>query len=115
MPDPDEVERLRALEARIARLRKDREPPPAREDGHTLGQVAWRMVTELVAGLMVGFGIGLGLDALLGTRPWLLVLFTLLGFWAGIRTMMRTAEELQRRSMDAAAAAARERGEEDRG
>jgi hypothetical protein len=68
-----------------------------------MGQAAWRMVTELVAGLLVGFGIGLGLDALFGTRPWLLVLFTLLGFWAGIRVMMRTARELQQRSMDAAA------------
>jgi ATP synthase protein I len=115
MPDPEEMERLRALEARIAKLRKDREPAPAREDGHTMGQVAWRMVTELVAGLLVGFGIGLGLDVLLGTRPWLLVLFTLLGFWAGIRTMMRTAQELQRRNMDAAATPAGDRGERDRG
>jgi ATP synthase protein I len=74
------------------------------------------MVTELVAGLLVGFGIGLGLDALFGTRPWLLVLFTLLGFWAGIRVMMRTAGtssagvRKERRSRPAA-----ERGEEDRG
>jgi ATP synthase protein I len=115
MPDPDDMERLRAIEARIAKLRKDREPAPARADGHTMGQAAWRMVTELVAGLLVGFGIGLGLDALFGTRPWLLVLFTLLGFWAGIRTMMRTARDVQQRSMDAAARPAAERGEEDRG
>ena len=115
MPDPEDMERLRALEARIAKLRKDREPAPAKADGHTMGQAAWRMVTELVAGLLVGFGIGLGLDALLGTRPWLLVLFTLLGFWAGIRTMMRTAQDVQRRSMNTAAPPAEERGERDRG
>jgi ATP synthase protein I len=114
MPDPDELERLRALEARIAKLRKDREPPPPRADAHTMGQVAWRMVTELVAGLLVGFGIGLGLDALLGTRPWLLVLFTLLGFWAGIRVMMRSAQELQRKN-ETPAREAGERGDQDRG
>ncbi len=115
MPEPDELERLRALEARIAKARKAREPEPARADGHTLGQAAWRMVTELVAGLLVGFGIGLGLDALFGTRPWLLVLFTLLGLWAGIRTMMRTAQDVQRRSMEAAAPPPGERGEQERG
>ena len=115
MPEPEELERLRAMEARIAKLRKAREPGPAKADGHTLGQAAWRMVTELVAGLLVGFGIGLGLDALFGTRPWLLVLFTLLGFWAGIRTMMRTARDVQQRSIDAAATSAGKREEQDRG
>jgi len=53
------------------------------------------MVTELVAGLGIGFGIGMGLDALLGTRPLFLVLFVLLGFAAGVQTMMRTAREVQ--------------------
>jgi len=115
MPEPDELERLRALEARIAKARKEREPEPEGQDSHTMGQAAWRMVTELVAGLLVGFGIGLGLDALFGTRPLFLVLFTLLGFWAGIRTMMRTAEDVQRKSLDAAERAAAQRGERDRG
>jgi F0F1-type ATP synthase assembly protein I len=60
-------------------------------------QLAWRMVIELVAGLGIGFGIGYGLDALLGTRPWLMVVFTLLGFIAGVKTMIRSAEEVQRK------------------
>jgi ATP synthase protein I len=115
MPEPEELKRLRDIETRIDKLRKARAPAPPKADGHTLGQAAWRMVTELVAGLLVGFGIGLGLDFLLGTQPWLLLLFTLLGFWAGIRTMMRTARDVQRRSEDAAARPAGERGEQDRG
>ncbi len=115
MSEPEDQKRLRALEARIAELRAARAPQPAKADGHTLGQAAWRMVTELVAGLLVGFGIGLGLDALFGTRPWLLVLFTMLGLWAGIRVMMRTAEDIQRRSTQAAGSPAAERGEDDRG
>ncbi|MCC5987811.1 MAG: AtpZ/AtpI family protein [Pararhodobacter sp.] len=109
MPEPDEAERLRQLDERISRLRAAHEPPPPRPDGHALGQVAWRMVTELVAGLLVGFGIGFGLDVLLGTQPWFLLLFTLLGLAAGIRTMMRTAAGLQRQGEEEAAAAARDR------
>jgi len=52
------------------------------------------MVIELVAGLGIGFGMGYGLDAVFGTMPFLLVVFTLLGFAAGIKTMMRTAKEM---------------------
>ena len=53
------------------------------------------MVIELVAGLGIGFGIGFGLDVLFGTSPWLMILFIFLGFAAGVKTMMRSAEEVQ--------------------
>ncbi len=96
MGETSERERLRQLGERIARLKGEEAQGPAHPDEHTQAQFAWRMVTELVAGLLVGFGIGYGLDALLGTRPWLLVLFTLLGFAAGVQTMMRTARDMQR-------------------
>ena len=91
-------ERLRALEARLAEARARRAPPPPAhgEEHYSQATIAWRMVTELVAGIGIGFGIGLGLDALLGTRPVMLVLFVLLGFAAGVRVMMRTAEEVGR-------------------
>ena len=94
MSGPSDEERLRRLDEMLARHRRQ-EPDSGGTDTHTQAQVAWRMVTELVAGLLVGFGIGYGLDAVFGTRPWLLVLFTLLGFAAGVKTMMRTAGELQ--------------------
>ena len=51
------------------------------------------MVTELVAGLGIGFGIGYGLDSLFGTIPIFLVLFTLFGFAAGVKTMMQQSRE----------------------
>jgi ATP synthase protein I len=54
------------------------------------------MVIELVAGLGIGFGIGYGLDSLFGTLPILLVLFTLLGLAAGVKTMLRSAQEVQK-------------------
>jgi ATP synthase protein I len=97
MSGPSEDERLKRLAERIAAHRTAQENGgPRQPEDHTQAQMAWRMVTELVAGLLVGFGIGLGLDALFGTRPWLLVIFTLLGFAAGVNTMLRSARELQR-------------------
>ncbi|MGY6412212.1 MAG: AtpZ/AtpI family protein [Alkalilacustris sp.] len=97
MGDMGERERLRQLGERIARLKGDKPDGPTLPDKHSQGQMAWRMVTELVAGLLVGFGIGYGLDVLFGTQPWFLVSFALLGFAAGVQTMMRTARDMQRR------------------
>jgi ATP synthase protein I len=89
-------ERLKRLEDRIAAARQVREGRPSRHGGEfSQGSLAWRMVIELVVGMFLGLGIGYGLDAVLGTRPWLLIVFAMLGFAAGVRTMMRTANEVQ--------------------
>ncbi|MFY9238835.1 MAG: AtpZ/AtpI family protein [Roseovarius sp.] len=96
MDDRDQSERLAQLEARINALKAPQEQKPHTEEHYSQAQHAWRMVIELVAGLLIGFGIGYGLDSVFGTLPIFLVLFTLLGLAAGIKTMMRSAEELQR-------------------
>jgi ATP synthase protein I len=57
---------------------------------------AWRLSVELVAGLVVGAGMGWLLDNLFGTRPWLTVVFFFLGAGAGIRGVYRAAREMNR-------------------
>jgi ATP synthase protein I len=96
--DPDDSDRMAKLEARLAKLRGKDADTPHQEEHYSQAQHAWRMVIELVAGLMIGFGMGYGLDLLLGTLPIFLVIFTLLGLAAGIKTMMRSAEEMQKRT-----------------
>lgn len=85
--------RLRDLEERLSKKVK-RDAKPQTMASHDQAHIAWRMVIELVAGLGIGFGVGLGLDTLFGTRPLLLVVFTFLGFAAGVKVMIRTAAEL---------------------
>ncbi len=97
MAEPADKARLERLGKRIDTLRSARQSKrPAIEDHHSQAQLAWRMVIELVAGIVIGFGMGYGLDSLLGTMPVFLVVMTLLGFVAGVRTMLRSAEEVQR-------------------
>ena len=104
--------RLEALEKRIAEAKKAVDPPRSAEgDKYSQAQLAWRMVIELVAGLAIGFGIGYGLDHLFGTMPIFLVLFIFAGLAAGIKTMLRSAREVEMRR-DAKAA---EEGEDGRG
>ena len=56
--------------------------------------IAYRMMVELVVGMVFGIGIGYGLDFLFNTFPIFLVIFSLLGFAAGIRVMLQTANQI---------------------
>ena len=94
MTDAPDPAKLKALEERLAAARKAQEPSGPKHQSHTAAGAAWRMVIELVTGMGVGFGIGYGLDYAFGTLPIFLVIFCLLGFAAGIRVMIQTAQEL---------------------
>ena len=109
MSDPDQSRQLAALEERIAAAKGAQAPKPRGDEHYSAANLAWRMVIELVAGLGIGFGIGFGLDSLFGTLPIFLVLFTLLGFAAGVQTMLRTAKEFQPKDQSADTAGEHER------
>lgn len=102
MVDQVDKERLKALEDKIEAAKKANQSDSRKSEGVSAGEVGWRMVTELVAGIFIGFGIGYGLDVLFGTMPIFLVLFTMFGFAAGVKTMMRSANELQEKAVNAA-------------
>ena len=104
-PDPD---RLQALEKRLQQV-KGKEPPPKTNTvkGFSQGEVAWRMVIDLATGIVLGAGIGYGIDVLAGTLPIFLIIFSLFGFAAGIKTMLGTARELAEKT---AAKAAKDKG-----
>jgi ATP synthase protein I len=50
---------------------------------------ALRISTELIVAVAVGGGLGFFLDNLLGTKPWLLILFLFLGNTAGLWNIYR--------------------------
>ena len=54
----------------------------------------WRMVVELVTGMLLGLSLGLALDYIFGSEPIFLIVFSLLGFMAGVKTMMATAKKM---------------------
>ena len=88
--------RMEELEKKLAaRKKRDAPEPSAHGQGYSGGELAYRMVIELVVGLGIGFGMGYGLDVLFGTMPIFLVLFTFLGFAAGIKVMLGTAKEVK--------------------
>ena len=96
-PERDDSGRLDALSARIEAMRAARRPQRRVQGDMSTAALAWRMVTELVLGLLIGAGMGWGIDGVFATTPVFLLVFGLLGFAAGVRTMMRSADEVRRR------------------
>ncbi len=54
----------------------------------------WRMIIELVTGMLLGVSLGMALDYIVGSEPIFLIVFSLLGFMAGVKTMIATAKKM---------------------
>ena len=87
--------RLDALEGKLAKAQSQRPSPEESEGrGRAMGQ-ALKLATELVAGVAVGGFIGWALDQLFGTKPFLMLVFLVLGAAASIMNVIRTATKMQ--------------------
>jgi ATP synthase protein I len=91
--------RLQRLGERLDRKGKNRSaetgpaetgPGPRSRDASALAR-GFRLSSELVAGVLVGAFIGWALDRWLGSSPWGMMVFLLLGFAAGVVNVIRAA------------------------
>ena len=93
--DPDD-RRLAEIEDRLRKAREKRgEVRPVEAPNSKLG-IAFRLVTELMAAVIVGGAIGWGLDRILSTGPFLLIVLFFVGVAAGIFNVVRTAQQMNR-------------------
>jgi ATP synthase protein I len=86
--------RLQRLGERLARDQAAQASDGAAEDRVTTASGyarGLRLSSELVAGVVVGAGLGLLIDHWLGISPWGLIAFLLLGFAAGVLNVARSA------------------------
>jgi ATP synthase protein I len=85
--------RLQRLGERLARDRATRPSDGPVEDRVTSASgfaKGLRLSSEIVAGVVVGAGLGLLIDHWLGSSPWGLTVFLLLGFAAGVLNVVRS-------------------------
>jgi ATP synthase protein I len=89
-------DRLRSLDQKIdsAQARRPVEPENPSARGEAMG-FAFRIATELVAGVFVGGLLGWALDKWLGTAPILLIVCLLLGIAGGLLNSVRAAMKMQ--------------------
>jgi len=93
-------QRSEAIGKRLGEAKARREPVDRSAENQARGEAfakAFRFVAELLVGVAVGGFIGWALDRQLGTGPWLLVVFFILGFAAGLSNVIRSAREEQRK------------------
>ncbi|MDI4665074.1 AtpZ/AtpI family protein [Xanthobacter autotrophicus] len=93
--------RLEQLNASLSQVRAKTEvpAPKGRDTSSSSGMaLAFRLGAEFVSGVLVGSLIGYGLDRLLSITPWGLIVFTLVGFGAGVMNMLRASGEGRNRS-----------------
>ena len=103
MSDPKKPGSLEDLDAQLRAARdrqREAEGPEAPERQSGMG-AAWQLAVEMVTALVISSVLGYGLDRWLGTRPWLLILFFLLGAGAGVMNAMRVARQIERAAEEA--------------
>ena len=92
LSDPDDFERR--LNAKLeARRIKEEKLKNAQRSGWAVGI---RYGTDFVSGVVVGTVLGYGVDWLLGSLPWGLIVGMILGFAAGTLNVVRSASEINK-------------------
>ena len=69
------------------------ESVPKRSNGAGFG---FKISTEIVAALVVGVGLGLLVDNYLGTKPFGLIIFFILGAFAGFLNIYRVMRRIEK-------------------
>ena len=80
------------LDRRIAQAKAAHEAPMTNAEGAAESK-GWAVGIEFVGTVLVGALIGFLLDKWLGTAPWLMIVFLLLGFAGGLRRAMATSKQ----------------------
>jgi ATP synthase protein I len=99
--DNDFDPRRRALDAALAARRPEKQTRRvgAKSDGISGYAAALKLSSESIAGILVGAAIGWVIDRAIGTTPWGLIIFLLLGFCAGILSVLRSAGMVAERKL----------------
>ena len=92
-PDQDE---LRDLGARLDEVRQRDDARKVQAPPTSLN-VALRFSTELIAALIVGAGIGWGIDRVFKTSPIFILVMSVLGMAAGVRNVIQASKEINAR------------------
>ncbi len=91
MKEPDDI---KAINNKISEFKQKNklavEKDDANRNGYQRSAVGFQISAELIAGVLVGAGIGYLLDMLLGTKPWLLAMFIIFGGAAGMLNIYKS-------------------------
>ena len=86
--------KLKDLDDKLKNIRENTVETNSQSHAFKSAHIGWRMVLELVIGIIIGVVLGFSLDSFLNTSPIFLIILIFFGFAAGVRTMIKTAKEI---------------------
>ena len=91
----NEDDKIAKLKEKIEGIEQNKQNvlQPKKQSGAGFG---FKISTELVAALVVGVGIGLLVDNYLGTKPFGLIIFFILGAFAGFLNVYRVMRRIEK-------------------
>lgn len=88
-------QKIKSLEDRLKKARAGMEPDDVEPKSSAMG-LAMKLGVELVVGVVVGAFIGYHIDGALDTKPFAMIILSVLGFGSGIRNVIKTATEMNK-------------------
>jgi ATP synthase protein I len=85
-------DKLRQLDEKLTSIQQDKAKKlkPEAEGINSGARAGMELVTSIIAGTLIGYG----LDRWLGTKPWMLILFLFLGVGTGFWSVYRISNNL---------------------
>jgi ATP synthase protein I len=95
MPQSDDQrqEALRSLDKRLDAFAAGREPKSAYQDARSAGD-GYRLLAELIGGILGGLGLGWGFDQLVHTSPLGMIAGLLIGLTVSVFVIVRQAGQM---------------------
>ena len=90
----NEDDKISMLQKKIENLEQNKQKSQLKKESGT--GIGLKVSTELVAALVVGVGIGLLVDNYLGTKPFGLIIFFILGSFAGFLNVYRVMRRIEK-------------------
>ena len=95
IPPESREEAIKRLNASASALEQRTAPKTSEHLAATaVSSEAYKIIAELIGGVMIGLALGFGVDRFFGTNPWGLIGGVLLGFALSIWMARRTANRL---------------------
>ena len=88
--------KLKDLDLKLKNLRDKKGESKSNNQTLKSAHVGWRMVLELVIGILIGVVIGFCMDSFFNTSPIFLIVMIFFGFAAGVKTMIKTSKEINK-------------------
>tara|TARA_A100001015_G_scaffold321345_1_gene451615 strand:+ start:201 stop:500 length:300 start_codon:yes stop_codon:yes gene_type:complete len=90
-------QKLKNLDIKLKQIQDKNQKVDNDNQAFKSAHIGWRMVIELVIGILIGVILGFSLDYFFNSSPIFLIIMIFFGFAAGIKTMIKTAKEIDKK------------------